>query len=113
MSKDRQEGEGAFSKVAVGDTIMTRCCVAFGPEDEYNVLCRDRSVNVRGGQLPQVLETRSKWGSRGVGAFHDGGEKRIIKVGIIRNGEDLANVVGLTGVVRKGAVVMERRVMGC
>lgn len=77
-------------------------------------MCSDGCVEVCTGDVGQVLEPRSEGGAGSVSAVTDIGEPGVIKVGAVRNGEDVGKegrkVVSFTGIIWEGAIVEKERV---
>lgn len=102
--------------MAIGDPVVTGSCGAFGAECQTDVVCSDGCVQFRRGNVVQVLETRSQGGKRDVRAVTDIREEGIVKMGIVRDTENIAEergkVVGLTKIIGEGAIKVEERVAG-
>ncbi|XP_049775139.1 uncharacterized protein LOC126162583 [Schistocerca cancellata] len=111
-----EKRDRSFTKVTVGDTIVTRSGVAFGAECSNEILCSDGGVKFRVWNVVQVLETRSEGRDRGVSSIADIWEEGVIELGIIRDGKHIGQVggevIGLTKGVREGVIIVEKRIVG-
>lgn len=76
--------------MAVSNAIMTGGGVAFFGECELDIMCCDWCVQSCAWCGVKVLEGRSEGSGRGVNALVDNGSHRMVKVGIVRDGEGVS-----------------------